>query len=154
VFARQIREEYDRFRAQHAGHRQKLVGLEQARTNAPKLSFDDLPTPEFVGVRVLSSEDVSQITHHVSRITLSDLVPFIDWSPFFHTWELRGRYPAILNHAKHGEAARKLFADAQQLLQQIVNDRLLIARAVYGSSRPTASVTTWNFTPTKPGRRC
>jgi len=68
----------------------------------------------------------------VLRIALADLVPFIDWSPFFHTWELRGRYPAILDHERHGEEARKLFADAQQLLEQIVGDKLLTARAVYG----------------------
>jgi 5-methyltetrahydrofolate--homocysteine methyltransferase len=64
--------------------------------------------------------------------SLAELVPFIDWSPFFHTWELRGRYPAILNHEKHGEEARKLFADAQKLLEKIVSDKWLTARAVYG----------------------
>jgi 5-methyltetrahydrofolate--homocysteine methyltransferase len=65
-------------------------------------------------------------------VTLSDLVPFIDWSPFFHTWELRGRYPAILNHEKHGEEARKLFADAQELLQKIVSQKLIEPSGVYG----------------------
>jgi 5-methyltetrahydrofolate--homocysteine methyltransferase len=65
-------------------------------------------------------------------ISLADLVPFIDWSPFFHTWELRGRYPAILNHAQHGEEARKLFADAQKLLNEIVSRKLLQPRGVYG----------------------
>jgi 5-methyltetrahydrofolate--homocysteine methyltransferase len=63
---------------------------------------------------------------------LQDLVPFIDWSPFFHTWELRGRYPSILQHPKHGEEATKLFADAQKLLQHLVENKLLQARAVYG----------------------
>jgi len=67
-----------------------------------------------------------------SAISLSALVPFIDWSPFFHTWELRGRYPAILNHEKHGEEARKLFADAQKLLDEIVRKKLLQPRGVYG----------------------
>ncbi|MBF8305902.1 MAG: 5-methyltetrahydrofolate--homocysteine methyltransferase, partial [Acidobacteria bacterium] len=65
-------------------------------------------------------------------LSLEDLVPFIDWSPFFHTWELRGRYPAILNHPKHGEEARKLFADARQLLEKIVAEKLIEARGVYG----------------------
>ncbi len=64
--------------------------------------------------------------------SLAELVPFIDWSPFFHTWELRGRYPAILNHEKHGEEARKLFADAQGLLQKIVDNNLLQPRGIYG----------------------
>jgi 5-methyltetrahydrofolate--homocysteine methyltransferase len=68
-------------------------------------------------------------------IRLEDLVPFIDWSPFFHTWELRGVYPAILDHPRHGEEARKLHADALQLLDEIVSRRLLRARAVYGFFR-------------------
>jgi 5-methyltetrahydrofolate--homocysteine methyltransferase len=65
-------------------------------------------------------------------IPIAELVPFIDWSPFFHTWELRGRYPAILQHEKHGSQARELFEDGQQLLQRIVNKNLLQARGVYG----------------------
>jgi 5-methyltetrahydrofolate--homocysteine methyltransferase len=63
---------------------------------------------------------------------LEQLVPFIDWSPFFHTWELRGRYPAILNHEKRGEEARKLFADAQKLLDEMVSKKLIEPRGVYG----------------------
>ncbi len=59
-------------------------------------------------------------------------MPFIDWTPFFHTWELRGVYPKILQHEKHGEEARKLFADAQKLLDQIVSGKLLQPRGVYG----------------------
>jgi 5-methyltetrahydrofolate--homocysteine methyltransferase len=134
-FARQIRDEYERVRAHHTGQQQKLVSLEAARANAPKLAYDDLPKPQFTGVRVLASQgDNSQsaIRNPQSAISLADLVPFIDWSPFFHTWELRGRYPAILNHPKHGEEARKLFADAQQLLARIVEDKSLQPRGVYG----------------------
>ncbi len=67
-----------------------------------------------------------------ATVSLEELVPFIDWSPFFHTWELRGIYPAILQHEKHGEEARKLFADAQRLLEKIVTGRLLTPRGVYG----------------------
>ena len=147
-FARQIREEYDRIRAQHAGQHTKLISIEEARANAPKLSYNDLPKPEFTGRRVLSSNstvgaDVRRLTssgkesngdssrRHL-HISLADLVPFIDWSPFFHTWELRGRYPAILNHPNHGEEARKLFADAQELLEKIVAGKLIAARGVYG----------------------
>src|SRR5262249_48514943 len=99
---------------------------------APRLAYDNLPEPEFTGIHALTSNSRSRITHHASRITLSDLVPFIDWSPFFHTWELRGRYPAILNHERHGEEARRLFADARKLLEKIVSDQLLTARGVYG----------------------
>jgi 5-methyltetrahydrofolate--homocysteine methyltransferase len=63
---------------------------------------------------------------------LKELVPFIDWSPFFHTWELRGVYPKILQHEKHGEEARKLFADAQKLLEEMVSKKLIQPRGVYG----------------------
>jgi 5-methyltetrahydrofolate--homocysteine methyltransferase len=143
-FAAQIREEYDRVRAQHAGQRTKLISIEEARANAPKLKYDDLPKPEFTGARVISSSVAADVnprksepnesadSHRRLRIELKDLVPFIDWSPFFHTWELRGRYPAILNHPNHGEEARKLFADAQELLEKIVAGKLIAARGVYG----------------------
>jgi 5-methyltetrahydrofolate--homocysteine methyltransferase len=122
AFVASIRGEYDRIRAQHAGQAAKLVGIAQARQQAPKLDWSkaDLPRPEFVGQRVLRD------------FPLGELVPFIDWSPFFHTWELRGRYPSILNHEKHGEEARKLFADAQTLLEKMVSDKWLTARAAYG----------------------
>jgi len=147
-FARQVREEYDRIRAQHVGQRTKLISLEEARANAPKLKYDDLPTPEFDGVRVLDSSvaaDVRRLTasagisgsdgassRRLLPVALEQLVPFIDWSPFFHTWELRGVYPKILQHEKHGEEARKLFADAQELLEKIVAGKLIAARGVYG----------------------
>lgn len=65
-------------------------------------------------------------------MTLDKLIDYIDWSPFFHTWELRGRYPAILDDEVVGAQARELFADAQQLLQRIVSEKLLTARGVYG----------------------
>ena len=64
-----------------------------------------------------------------SPIRTLNSIPFIDWSPFFHTWELRGRYPRFFNHEKHGEEARKLFADAQKLLQKIVDEKLTRTRA-------------------------
>jgi 5-methyltetrahydrofolate--homocysteine methyltransferase len=131
-FAAEIREEYDRVRSQHGGQTAKLFSIEEARANAPKLEFDDLPKPEFVGIRALSSEVTTLNTQHSARITLSELVPLIDWTPFFHTWELRGVYPKILQHEKHGEEARKLFADAQKLLEKIVGEKLLAPRGIYG----------------------
>jgi 5-methyltetrahydrofolate--homocysteine methyltransferase len=118
-FASQIREEYDRVRATHSSQTAKLLSLEAARKNAPKLKHDDLPKPEFTGVKTIEP-------------ALAELVPFIDWSPFFHTWELRGVYPKILQHEKHGEEARKLFADAQKLLEDIVSKKLIQPKAVYG----------------------
>jgi 5-methyltetrahydrofolate--homocysteine methyltransferase len=132
AFVQQIREEYERVRAQHAGQHAKLVSIEAARAQAPRLKHDDLPKPEFVGIRALSSETTTLNTQHSARVTLSELVPLIDWTPFFHTWELRGVYPNILQHEKHGEEARKLFADAQKLLEKIVGEKLLQPRGVYG----------------------
>ena len=118
-FAAQIREEYDRVRATHSSQTAKLLSLEAARKNAPKLKFDDLAKPEFTGTKTIEP-------------ALAELVPFIDWSPFFHTWELRGVYPKILQHEKHGEEARKLFGDAQKLLDEIVSKKLIRPKAVYG----------------------
>jgi 5-methyltetrahydrofolate--homocysteine methyltransferase len=132
-FVSALRAEYDRLRAQYAGQAQRLIPLEQARRRAPRLDWAAYqpPRPEFLGLRVLSSDAAAPGSSH-GPIALRDVVPFIDWSPFFHTWELRGRFPSILDHPKHGEEARRLFADAQQLLEQIVAENLLSARAVYG----------------------
>jgi 5-methyltetrahydrofolate--homocysteine methyltransferase len=118
-FTARLREEYDRVRSQYSGQTVKLLSLEAARVNAPKLKFDDLPKPEFTGVKAI-------------EVGLGELVKFIDWSPFFHTWELRGVYPKIFQHEKHGEEARKLFADAQKLLDEIVSKKLIQPKAVYG----------------------
>ena len=79
-----------------------------------------IDTPSFLGTRVLND------------VPLSDLVPFIDWSPFFQTWELRGKYPKIFADPVVGEEARKVFDDAQDLLRRIVDEKLLTARGVYG----------------------
>jgi 5-methyltetrahydrofolate--homocysteine methyltransferase len=122
AFAERNREEQARARAQHAGQTQKLIPLAEARTHRTAIEWrvEDISQPEFTGVRVL--ED----------FPLATLREFIDWSPFFHTWELRGRYPAIFEHEKYGEQARKVFADAQELLDKIIDGKLLTARAVYG----------------------
>jgi 5-methyltetrahydrofolate--homocysteine methyltransferase len=118
-FAAQVREEYEKLRTQHAGPKAKLLGLEQARANAPKLKYDDLPNPEFTGGKTITP-------------SLDELTKYIDWTPFFHTWELRGVYPKILEHEKHGEEARKLFAEAQKLLAQITTEKLIQPQGVYG----------------------
>jgi 5-methyltetrahydrofolate--homocysteine methyltransferase len=119
-FTAQLREEYNKVRSHHAGQQQKLITIEQARANAAEIKFDNLPKPEFTGVVGLAHDPLPTVRQ------------FIDWSPFFHTWELRGRYPSILNHEKHGEEARKLFADAQKLLDEIVDKKLLQLKAAYG----------------------
>ena len=140
-FVKQLREDYEKLRAQHSGSAAKLLSLEAARANAPKLQYDDLPKPEFTGFRTLTSGkfnpgkcDCGSSHGHAGAfsVSLEDLVPFIDWTPFFHTWELRGVYPKILQHEKHGEEATKLFADAQKLLAEFVANKSLELRAVYG----------------------
>jgi len=141
AFVKQHREEYEKLRASHSGRAAKLLSLEAARANAPKLRYDDLPKPEFIGIRTLSSApfnpgkcDCGSSHGHAGSfgVSLEDVVPFIDWTPFFHTWELRGVYPKILQHEKHGEEATKLFNDAQKLLADIVARKSLTIRAAYG----------------------
>jgi 5-methyltetrahydrofolate--homocysteine methyltransferase len=141
AFVKQHREEYEKLRASHGQRAEKLLSLEAARANAPKLKHDDLPKPEFVGLRTLSSAsfnpgkcDCGSSHGHAGAfgVKLEDVVPFIDWTPFFHTWELRGVYPKILTHEQHGEEATKLFNDAQQLLAEFVAKKSLTLRAAYG----------------------
>jgi 5-methyltetrahydrofolate--homocysteine methyltransferase len=141
AFVKQLRADYEKLREQHAGSAVKLLSLQAARANAPKLKYDDVPKPEFTGVRTLSSGDFNPgkcdcgSSHgHAGAFSVSieDLVPFIDWTPFFHTWELRGVYPKILQHEKHGEEATKLFADAQKMLAEFVTNKSLKLQAVYG----------------------
>jgi len=141
AFVKQLRADYEKLREQHAGSAVKLLSLEAARANAPKLKYGDLPKPEFTGVRTLSSGafnagkcDCGSSHGHAGAFSVSieDLVPFIDWTPFFHTWELRGVYPKILTHEKHGEEATKLFADAQKMLAEFIANKSLKLQAVYG----------------------
>ena len=100
----------------------KLVSLEEARQHKLALDWSANPVepPEFLGPRVLPD------------IELAEVVPYIDWSPFFLSWELKGKYPAILDDPRFGSAARELFANAQQLLETIQTEKRLAARAVYG----------------------
>jgi 5-methyltetrahydrofolate--homocysteine methyltransferase len=121
AFDEKNRQEQEKSRQQHSGQRVRLLSLEEARRRRPNYEFkpEEIAVPEFTGARPL-------------EVPLDQLVPFIDWSPFFHTWELRGRYPAILNHEKHGAQATELFEDGQRLLQRIVSEKLLEARGVYG----------------------
>ncbi|MEA5098047.1 MAG: methionine synthase, partial [Burkholderiaceae bacterium] len=116
-----IATDYEHLRALHASKKQPaLLPLEQARRNAPHFSFtgDQAPVkPTMLGQRLLKNAD------------LATLAQYIDWSPFFHTWELVGHYPDILDDAKTGEEARKLFADAQTMLAQLIEQQWLTAHA-------------------------
>jgi 5-methyltetrahydrofolate--homocysteine methyltransferase len=120
-----IRNEYARIAAAHArGEENKQrLSLERARANALKLNWsgNELPPrPSFLGTKVLAD------------YSIAELVPFIDWTPFFATWELVGKYPAILDDATVGEAARTLFDDAQAMLRKITQEGWFRASAVVG----------------------
>ncbi|MBU2581508.1 MAG: methionine synthase [Alphaproteobacteria bacterium] len=123
-FRAEIRAEYEKVRAAHlAGDaRKKRITLKQARDNKFDIEWDRYtpPKPTFFGAREFESYD------------LAELVPYIDWTPFFSTWELRGRYPAILDDNVVGPEARKLLDDALELLAQMVKEKWLTARAVIG----------------------
>ncbi len=100
----------------------QLLTYEEAARKKLHVEWDEshVYTPEFTGRRALRD------------FPLAELIPYIDWSPFFHTWEMRGRYPDLLNDPARGPAARELFANAQKLLSEIVEKKLLTAHAVYG----------------------
>ena len=121
-FDAQTRDEYARLREEYAGRRRekKLLTLEEARANQTRIDWSgyELPKPEFTGARAVCP----------SIVALRD---YIDWSPFFHVWELRGRYPAILDDPVIGKQARELFDDAQKLLDQIAAKNSLAARGVH-----------------------
>jgi len=122
-FVRENRELQERLRERHASGRERpLLPLAEARRRAFKTDWAaaDIPVPAFLGLRVLD------------RLPLVELVPYIDWTPFFHAWELRGRYPRILEDPVVGERARELLQDARCLLTRIVDEELLVARGVYG----------------------
>jgi 5-methyltetrahydrofolate--homocysteine methyltransferase len=120
-----IRAEYADIAAAHArseANKQRL-SLALARENALKLDWSGSyqpPRPGFLGTRVLADYSVAE------------LIDFIDWSPFFSTWELKGKYPGILDDAKYGSAARSLFDDAKAMLGRIVQEQWLRAAAVVG----------------------
>ena len=122
AFIAQLRVEYESLRKQHTGPRQKLVPIEVARARRTPIEWraEDIATPEFIGARVLD------------KFPLATLRELIDWSPFFHTWELKGVYPRIFDHPAYGAQARQLFTEANALLDRIVAENLLTARGVYG----------------------
>jgi len=131
AFAETNSQDQEKLRQQHTGQRVKLISIDEARRRGPKFDWKktEIAKPEFIGVRTVSS---AAGQGGALPVRLEDLVACIDWSPFFHTWELRGRYPSILQHEKHGAQARELFADAQKLLERIVSKKLLTAQGVYG----------------------
>src|SRR5437762_2822936 len=124
-YSAEVRHEYADLAAQYSGAKRaptRRLSLAAARGNKPKFDWTKYapPRPTFLGVHELESYD------------LAELVPYIDWSPFFQTWELVGRYPLIFDDPKQGAAAQALFNDAQKMLGNIVRGGWLTARAAFG----------------------
>jgi 5-methyltetrahydrofolate--homocysteine methyltransferase len=122
-FAKKVRADYDQIRQTHQDRGAKsLWTLGQARANRFRSNWAEvnISIPTFTGVKVVPQQPLNQ------------LIPYIDWSPFFHTWELRGRYPTILEDPVVGSKAKELYDDALALLRRIVDERLFTANGVYG----------------------
>jgi 5-methyltetrahydrofolate--homocysteine methyltransferase len=122
AFVMRHRAEYEALRKAHSAPRLTVISIEAARARRTPIVWraEDLPVPSFTGVRVLDKFPL---------VTLRD---FIDWTPFFHTWGLKGVYPRILEHEGQGAQARQIFAEANALLDTIIEKNLITARGVYG----------------------
>ncbi|MGC2648573.1 MAG: vitamin B12 dependent-methionine synthase activation domain-containing protein, partial [Candidatus Sulfotelmatobacter sp.] len=122
AFVAQHRADYEALRKAHSAPKLTVVSLEAARKRRTPIEWraEDLPTPAFTGVRVLDN------------FPLATLRDYIDWTPFFHTWELKGVYPRIFEHPAHGAQARQIFTEANTLLDLIIAKNLITARGVYG----------------------
>ncbi len=107
------------------------AGCQPAVAGSLPATSDDAPTQTEASRQAAETDRLAACAPQKRAITLETLVPLIDWSPFFHTWELRGRYPAILDDPVVGQQARELFDDAQLLLDKIRSEKLLTARGVY-----------------------
>ncbi|MFO7602401.1 MAG: methionine synthase, partial [Gammaproteobacteria bacterium] len=123
-FVADLREEYIKVREAHAGRRAqtKWLTLAAARANKSKINWQGYvpPVPKQLGIQIFDD------------MPLEFLKPYIDWTPFFYTWELKGSYPKIFDDPDKGVEAKKLFADAEKMLAQIIEERWLKARAVVG----------------------
>jgi len=115
------KEEYEQVRLRRANKgKSKLISLEAARSNKPSIKFDNIKKPNKLGIHVFEDYD------------LNEIFEFIDWVPFFRTWELAGKFPDILTDEVVGESASELFKDAQVLFKKVIDEKLLQANAVVG----------------------
>ena len=121
-FVTQLRTEYEALRKAHAAPRLPVVSLATARARRTPIAWraEDIAAPSFTGVRVLDD------------FPLATLREFIDWTPFFHTWEMKGVYPRILDDPEKGAQARLIFQEGNALLNRIIDEKLIHARGVYG----------------------
>lgn len=120
TFKAELKTEYERVREQHANKKAApVLSIEEARANKPKLDWVDYtpPKPKFIGKRYFKNYD------------LADIAQYIDWTPFFQTWDLHGGYPRVLEDELVGEAARKVFEDGQAMLKKCIEGRWLQANA-------------------------
>ncbi|WP_369793444.1 methionine synthase [Lacinutrix sp. Hel_I_90] len=124
IFKEGIREEYDKFREQFLNRtkQKEYITIEQARNRKYKIDWEssEIVKPKALGIQNIQDFDISK------------LEAYIDWSPFFRSWDLHGKYPEILTDTIVGEQATELFADAQVLLKRVFNDKLLKAKAIFG----------------------
>ncbi|MBD3583196.1 methionine synthase [Flavobacterium selenitireducens] len=119
-YALELRSEYDKLRDGYLnrGREKDFLTIGQARANKLKLEFSPV-RPNFIGSKKI-------------EVPISDLVPYVDWTPFFRTWELHGKYPAILTDEIVGKEATELFADAKNMVDQILSEKRLSAKGIYG----------------------
>ncbi|MBC2844154.1 methionine synthase [Winogradskyella flava] len=124
IYKKQIREEYDVFREQFLkrGKKKEYLSIEEARKNKFQIDWEtsEIIKPKELGIKVIEDFDITK------------LEDYIDWSPFFRSWDLHGKYPDILKDSIVGEQATELFADAQVLLKRIFDEKLLKAKAIFG----------------------
>jgi 5-methyltetrahydrofolate--homocysteine methyltransferase len=123
AFSRENAALHTKLRDQHAAKKERpLLSYQDAFANRPKIDWtrETVPGPAFIGRKV------------VAHVPLETLVPFIDWTFFFAAWEIKGRFPAVLDHPEYGPAARDLYDNARVLLDRIIREKLLTASGVYG----------------------
>ena len=121
-FEKSVKEEFNQIRNTVKSKKIKKLSIDEARDRKFKVAWDKYkpPRPNYIGTKVFENYPVEE------------LVDYIDWSPFFHAWELRGKYPSILNHEKYGEEANKVFTDGKNILNRIINENILKPKAVIG----------------------
>lgn len=141
LFAKDLEQDYERYRQRFASKTSQveLMDLDKARDNAPNMDWQTIGNvpPAHMGVTVIDD------------VPLATLIDYIDWTPFFHAWELRGKYPRILKDPTVGEQAQSLFNDAQQMLQHFVDSEVVTAKGVIGlfeaNSVNTDDIAVYNF---------
>lgn len=123
-FVRETNEEYKKMAERHKNKKspKRFISIDEARKNKQEFNWEEVPVtqPQFLGVK------------HFEDYSLEELRNYIDWSPFFHAWEMKGKYPRIFESSKYGKEAKKLFDDANKLLDKIIENKWLKAQGVFG----------------------